>query len=182
MVLLDNGRTKLLAGPGEAAIALLHPLRGVPEHLPGVPARSAATAYPWVYSGPIGAILTPQFHGPGHEPGLPFASSLCGACGEVCPVKIEIPKVLLRLRQEAKEAELQQGAGQAERASFQAFAYAASRPAVWRLAMRAARAMQPRLPKKAMALAAPLRGWMSERDLPELAPKSFRELWKERRR
>lgn len=181
VILLDGGRTKLLRD--EEKRQSLYCIRcGACLNTCPVYRRIGGHSYPWVYSGPIGAILTPQFHGPESEPGLPFASSLCGACGEVCPVKIEIPKVLLRLRQEAKEAELQQGAGQAERASFQAFAYAASRPAVWRLAMRAARAMQPRLPKKAMALAAPLRGWMSERDLPELAPKSFRELWKERRR
>ena len=62
-------------------------------------------SFPWVYSGPIGAILTPQFMGVQHEPALPFASSLCGACGEVCPVKIDIPKILLELRSDVKKAE-----------------------------------------------------------------------------
>ncbi|HXJ43352.1 MAG TPA: LutB/LldF family L-lactate oxidation iron-sulfur protein [Bryobacteraceae bacterium] len=181
VILLDGGRTKLLED--EEKRQSLYCIRcGACLNTCPVYRRIGGHSYPWVYSGPIGAILTPQFHGPALEPGLPFASSLCGACGEVCPVKIDIPKVLLRLRQEVKESEKQQGDGQVERASFRAFAYAAARPPVWRLAMRAARAVQPRTPKRAMALAAPLRAWMSERELPELAPKSFRELWKERGR
>jgi L-lactate dehydrogenase complex protein LldF len=80
-------------------------------------------SFPWVYSGPIGAIITPQFMGVSHEPGLPFASSLCGACGEVCPVKIDIPKVLLELRSDVKKSEAREKQNRIEKLAFRAFAW-----------------------------------------------------------
>ncbi len=179
VILLDGGRTKLLADKDKRQS--LYCIRcGACLNTCPVYRRIGGHSYPWVYSGPIGAILTPQFHGTEMEPGLPFASSLCGACGEVCPVKIDIPHVLLKLRQEVKAAEEAQGAGQAERAAFRAYAFAATRPKIWRLAAKAARAAQRRTPKSVMAAAGPAKAWASEREIPLMPAKSFRELWRER--
>ena len=103
MVLLDNGRTKLLPDRGKRQS--LYCIRcGACLNTCPVYRKIGGHSFPWVYSGPIGAIITPQFMGVAHEPALPFASSLCGACGEVCPVKIDIPKVLLELRSDVKKS------------------------------------------------------------------------------
>lgn len=130
-------------------------------------------SYPWVYSGPIGKILTPQFadtlesEGSGmHASWLPFASSLCGACGEVCPVKIEIPKILLELRQESpKKAP--------EKLAMRMFSWIMRHPHVYEQ-FRWVRKMR-KLPA-----AGPLKAWLSQRDLPQLPARSFREEWKRR--
>ena len=102
MVLLDNGRTKLLADREKRESLYCIRCGACLNHCP-VYRKIGGHSFPWVYSGPIGAIITPQFMGIEHEPSLPFASSLCGACAEVCPVKIDIPKVLLDLRAEVKQ-------------------------------------------------------------------------------
>jgi len=112
--------------------------------------------------------LTPQFPSPEIEdaPWLPFASSLCGACAEVCPVKIEIPKILLELREEAPKS-------RAERLAFRMFAWIMTHPSVY------AKFGWVRRMKKLPAVG-PLKAWLEQRDLPELPQRSFRELWKER--
>ncbi len=104
VVLLDNGRTKLLRDPEKRQSLYCIRCGACLNHCP-VYRKIGGHNYPWVYSGPIGAIITPQFHGIGEAGWLPFASSLCGACAEVCPVKIEIPKLLLKLRAEVKQQE-----------------------------------------------------------------------------
>jgi L-lactate dehydrogenase complex protein LldF len=102
LVLLDNGRTRVLADPvGRQA---LHCIR-CSACLNACPVyeRVGGHAYHAPYPGPIGSILMPQLLGPGVHDSLPFASTLCGACAEVCPVKIDIPRVLLHLRWRASE-------------------------------------------------------------------------------
>src|SRR5204862_2914974 len=101
-------------------------------------------SFPWVYSGPIGAIITPQFMGVGHEPGLPFASSLCGACAEVCPVKIDIPKILLELRAEVKKAQARDGDARLERLAFRIWAWVMRHPKIYEIAGMAAASLAPR--------------------------------------
>ncbi len=97
VVLLDNGRTRVLAD--EVGRQALHCIRcSACLNVCPVYSRTGGHAYGSVYPGPIGAILTPQLVGIENAPSLPFASSLCGACYEVCPVKIDIPTVLLHLR------------------------------------------------------------------------------------
>jgi L-lactate dehydrogenase complex protein LldF len=97
VVLLDNGRTRVLAD--EVGRQALHCIRcSACLNVCPVYSRTGGHAYGSVYPGPIGAILTPQLIGVENAPTLPFASSLCGACYEVCPVKIDIPTVLLHLR------------------------------------------------------------------------------------
>ena len=97
MVLLDNGRTKLLADSEKRESLYCIRCGACLNHCP-VYRKIGGHSFPWVYSGPIGAIITPQFMGVKYEASLPFASSLCGACAEVCPVKIDIPKILLNSR------------------------------------------------------------------------------------
>ena len=120
LLLLDNGRTKLLADPEKRQSLYCIRCGACLNHCP-VYRKIGGHNYPWVYSGPIGAIITPQFHGVIEDTWLPFASSLCGACAEVCPVKIEIPKLLLKLREEVIEVQAEARLGRiwsASRSSF----------------------------------------------------------------
>ncbi len=127
LVLLDNGRTKVLADEEKRQALYCIRCGACLNHCP-VYRKIGGHSFPWVYSGPIGAILTPQFMGARHEPGLPFASSLCGACAEVCPVKIDIPKVLLDLREEVVQTRTEDASNQLERFAFRMFAFAMSPP------------------------------------------------------
>ena len=120
LLLLDNGRTKLLADPEKRQSLYCIRCGACLNHCP-VYRKIGGHNYPWVYSGPIGAIITPQFHGVNQDTWLPFASSLCGACAEVCPVKIEIPKLLLKLREEVTEAQRKSGLGRYGALRFPAF-------------------------------------------------------------
>src|SRR6202158_2730294 len=142
VVLLDNGRTKLL--PDRSKRESLYCIRcGACLNTCPVYRKSGGHSFPWIYSGPIGAIITPQFMGISHEPGLPFASSLCGACGEVCPVKIDIPKVLLELRSDVKKSEAREGQNRIEKLAFQAFAWVMTHPQIYELLGRMAGSMAP---------------------------------------
>jgi L-lactate dehydrogenase complex protein LldF len=100
VILLDNGRSNVLKDP--AAISALHCIRcGACMNACPVYRRSGGWAYGWVYPGPIGAVLTPHLIGFEQAGKLPFASSLCGACAEVCPVMIDLPHQLVHLRHRA---------------------------------------------------------------------------------
>ena len=102
LVLLDNGRSRVLAD--EFGRQTLNCIRcSACLNVCPVYERTGGHAYESVYPGPIGAILTPLLEGVEQAPTLPYASSLCGACYEVCPVKIDIPSVLVHLRGEVVE-------------------------------------------------------------------------------
>ena len=185
VVLLDNGRTKLL--PDRSKRESLYCIRcGACLNTCPVYRKIGGHSFPWVYSGPIGAIITPQFMGVAHEPGLPFASSLCGACGEVCPVKIDIPKILLELRSEVKKSETREKQNRLEKLAFRAFAWLMTHPRLYEMAGRIAAAMAPpgdgawirSVP--APLNVAPVKAWLSQRDLPPPPARSFRQLWRER--
>jgi L-lactate dehydrogenase complex protein LldF len=187
VVLLDNGRTKLLADAEKRESLFCIRCGACLNHCP-VYRKIGGHNYPWIYSGPIGAIITPQFHGVEQDSWLPFASSLCGACAEVCPVKIDIPKILLQLRSEVVEAKTRDGKNHAERKAFRAWAWVMRHPRVYeRLASLASR-MAP-MPDRdgwirhlpSFMMVGPLEHWISQRDLPPPALKSFRQLWAERR-
>src|SRR6266849_4290007 len=142
VVLLDNGRTKLL--PDRNKRQSLYCIRcGACLNTCPVYRKIGGHSFPWVYSGPIGAIITPQFMGVGHEPGLPFASSLCGACGEVCPVKIDIPKILLELRSDVKKSEAREKQNRLERLAYQVFAWVMTHPRIYEMAGRMAASVAP---------------------------------------
>ena len=102
LILVDNGRSKMLADP-HLREALYCIRCGACLNICPVYQKVGGHAYGWVYPGPIGAIVTPSLVGLGQAPDLPQASSLCGACREVCPVKINIPRMLLHLRHKSAE-------------------------------------------------------------------------------
>jgi L-lactate dehydrogenase complex protein LldF len=169
VVLLDNGRTRVLAD--EVGRQALHCIRcSACLNVCPVYARVGGHAYGSVYPGPIGAILTPQLRGVENAKSLPYASSLCGACYEVCPVKIDIPRVLLHLRGEAPK-------GTAERATMRALARVFGSVRLYEKAQRLARlggAPARRAP-------GPLAQWNRTRDLPPVAKETFREWWRRER-
>ncbi|MBZ5581266.1 MAG: iron-sulfur cluster-binding protein [Acidobacteriia bacterium] len=185
VVLVDNGRTRLLQ-EREKRQSLYCIRCGACLNACPVYRKIGGHSFPWVYSGPIGAILTPQFLGVQREPALPFASSLCGACAEVCPVKIDIPKALLDLRCEVKKAEMREKQNRLEKLAFRVFAWVMSHPRIYEMAGRMAGSAFPeenagwlrRVP--GLMNFGPMRAWADQRDLPPPPARSFREMWRRR--
>jgi L-lactate dehydrogenase complex protein LldF len=184
LVLVDNGRTRLLGDREKRQSLYCIRCGACLNHCP-VYRKIGGHSYPWVYSGPIGAIISPQFHGVTQDPWLPYASSLCGACGEVCPVKIDIPKILLELRSDVTKAKQREGQGKLERLAFRAWAFVMTRPKLYELMAMAAPSVfgdnNGKWIRTAPVPVEPLRRWLSQRDLPPPAPRSFRQLWRERK-
>ena len=182
LLLLDNGRSRILADHEKRQT--LYCIRcGACSNICPVYRRIGGHAYPGAYSGPIGAILTPQFQGAGHEPELPFASSLCGACAEVCPVKIDIPRMLLALRREVKKAETRDRPFHWEKVGFRVWSWVMQRPKLFEQLGFFAQAVLPSSGRGEWlgSLPGPLKAWTGSRDFPPLAPRSFRQLWRARR-
>ncbi len=196
IVMLDNGRSRMLAHPvtrqSLACIRCGACLNACPVYQ-----QVGGHAYGSVYPGPIGAVITPQLIGISKSKQLPYASSLCGACREVCPVKIDIPELLLHLRAEITDGSAG-GAKEnpartpkfAESLAFKMYSFAWSRPSSYRFGTKAARLMQKfvardgkigRVGGVLSKLAPPLGAWTAWRDAPTVAPKSFREMWKEKK-
>ncbi|GAA2167732.1 MULTISPECIES: LutB/LldF family L-lactate oxidation iron-sulfur protein [Glycomyces] len=175
VILLDNGRTGVLADEvGRQALSCIRCSACL--NVCPVYERTGGHAYGHVYPGPIGAILAPQLE-PGRHDDLPYASSLCGACYEVCPVKIDIPEVLVHLRQRGPHQAGEQAAMGAARAVM-------ARPALWRAALRAARFGSMPWRRKGFLRRLPWPGsrWTVSRDLPLPPKEDFRDWWKERQR
>ncbi|HEX8986190.1 MAG TPA: LutB/LldF family L-lactate oxidation iron-sulfur protein [Bryobacteraceae bacterium] len=183
IVLLDNGRTRLLADAEKRQSLYCIRCGACLNHCP-VYRKIGGHSYPGVYSGPIGAVITPQYEGVARHPWLPFASSLCGACAEVCPVKIDLPKLLLDLRADVNTARAQSGQNRLERLGFKLWAWLMRHPRLYEMAGLAAQAVLPqngRWTSKLPGLLAqgPARAWLSQRDLPP-GSRSFRQRWRER--
>ena len=130
-------------------------------------------AYGGVYSGPIGAVQSPLLPGAADYANLPQASTLCGACKDVCPVQIDLPRMLLALRRRGAE-ETPRVAKWGERAAFKAFSQVVRRPNLYRLALKMGRVAQKPLVRDGRIRRAPgpLKGWTKHRDLPALAGKT----------
>ena len=177
VVLLDNGRTRVLRD--DVGRQALHCIRcSACLNVCPVYSRTGGHAYGSVYPGPIGAILTPQLIGIENAKSLPFASTLCGACYEVCPVKIDIPTVLLHLRGAAVRA----GAARGERLLMRAASFVFGSARRLQLAQRAGRLVQRPFLRNGILrrLPPPLSRWTATRDLKPVAPQSFREWWRSR--
>jgi L-lactate dehydrogenase complex protein LldF len=175
LVLLDNGRTDVLAD--EAGRQALHCIRcSACLNVCPVYSRTGGHAYDSVYPGPIGAILTPMLRGLGEAPTLPWASSLCGACYDVCPVKIDIPSVLVHLRGRVVREE--HARMDPEKIAMKTVARVFASRRRYELAQRLAGLGRGPLAKLPLG---PLRGWTEMRDLPEVPAQSFREWFQERR-
>jgi L-lactate dehydrogenase complex protein LldF len=186
LVLLDNGRTRMLADAEKRES--LYCLRcGACLNVCPVYQKIGGHAYGAVYSGPIGAIITPPLVGLGKSKDLPFASSLCGACRDVCPVRINIPHVLLNLRSEWAEGRVIDEHGKrkrpswVERAAIKAWAFTMRHTSLYNFTFRFAAKFQGPLLKdgKLQSLPFAFSGWTANRDFPPLAAKSFRALWRE---
>ncbi len=184
-ILLDNGRSPILADDESRqtlrCIRCAACLNACPVYH-----QTGGHAYDSVYAGPIGAILTPQLHSMQAAQSLPYASSLCGACYEVCPVAINIPEVLIHLRGKIVEQQQSTVAGSLS---------------LWNIAMKSAAflmqdgsrlhaavhlvqaAQRPLVSRNGFIewLPGMLNGWTKTRDLPALPAESFRDWWRRTR-
>ncbi|HTD23859.1 MAG TPA: LutB/LldF family L-lactate oxidation iron-sulfur protein [Terriglobales bacterium] len=185
VVLLDNGRTAVHADP--IGRQTLHCIRCA-ACLNACPVyrQTGGHAYGSVYQGPIGAILTPQLQSMEHSQSLPYASSLCGACYEVCPVKIDIPEVLIHLRGKVVREKRRHLGGKLdlENLGMQAMTYIFADARRLEAAQRMARIGQWPFVHKDMITKLPgmLAGWTAARDLRPIPKQSFREWWRKRER
>jgi L-lactate dehydrogenase complex protein LldF len=197
IILLDNGRSRMLGHPvtrqSLACIRCGACLNACPVYQ-----QIGGHAYGSVYPGPIGAVITPQLFGLSKSAQLPYASSLCGACREVCPVKIDIPELLLYLRAEITEGSQQSAGGSRqesvkghpmERFAFKVWAAVMMRPRLYELSVKVLRVFQRfvisdgkigQVGGLLSSLAPPLAAWTGARDLRPIEPRSFREQWQDR--
>ena len=180
LVLLDAGRTRTLADPeGRPALRCIRCSACV--NVCPVYRQTGGHAYPTVYAGPIGAILQPQLTGErGAEASLPYASTLCGACADVCPVGIDIPRILVHERGKVVREARPGLEGRALHALGRAFSSAER----YERAQRVARVLQrPALRDGRLRwMPGPLAGWGRSRTLPGVADQTFREWWEARER
>ncbi len=182
LVVMDNGRSKLLADP-ELRESLYCIRCGACLNTCPVYQKVGGHAYGWVYPGPIGAVVTPVMVGLPKAKDLPFASTLCGACRDACPLKINIPRMLLKLRQDLTEGE----SGQRNVSWLDRFLVS-----VWRRTLASPRSLA-RVRRLASFFQRPLvrhgrlrriplppfSKWARNRDFPDLARRSFHQVWEE---
>ena len=176
LVSLDNGRSRVLATPFRESLQCIR--CGACLNACPVYRRIGGHAYGGVYSGPIGSILTPLYDSVADNPHLPHVSSLCGACQAACPIKINIPHMLIGLR------ELQTHEGNKSRWEKLAYRLSAAvlrRPWLYRMALRCARMVLRPLARDGWLRHLPGQGtaWTAVRDFPAPATRSFRERWRE---
>jgi L-lactate dehydrogenase complex protein LldF len=180
LVLLDNGRTATLADPrGRSALRCIRCSACL--NVCPVYERAGGHAYGSVYPGPIGAVLSPQLTGVEANASLPFASTLCGACYDVCPVAIDIPTMLVHMRARVVDAKREQHhLPTPEQAAMAAASWTMRDSHRWTRALRAARL--GRLLGQRRALPPPLSAWVGSRDLPHFPTQTFRDWWAQRAR
>lgn len=176
VIFLDNGRTRIFSDPKYAeALACIR--CGACLNACPVYRSTGGHAYGWVYGGPIGAVVTPLLQGIDNATPLPNASSLCGSCKQVCPVDIDIPRMLLDLRHDIVEARYTERKWDA---SIKGWEMAMRSPALFEWGGKAARL--------GLNLGAdrivpnPLGEWKKHRDFPDFARRSFRQQWRDRQK
>ena len=174
LVILDNGRSRVLATPFRESLQCIR--CGACLNACPVYRRIGGHAYGGVYSGPIGSILTPLYDSVTLNPHLPHASSLCGACQAACPVTINIPHMLIGLR----ELQHQHHHSGWESLAYRLWGAILRRPWLYRLALRSARWTLRRFAKDGWLthLPGPGANWTKVRDFPAPAAQSFRQRWK----
>jgi L-lactate dehydrogenase complex protein LldF len=180
VVLLDNGRTATLADPrGRAALRCIRCSACL--NVCPVYERTGGHAYGSVYPGPIGAVLSPQLTGVADNASLPFASTLCGACFDACPVAIDIPTMLVHLRARVVDAKVAEH-HTAEAAVMSVLGWTMRNPRRWTWALRAARLgrVLGRRDGRIHRLPPPLSAWTAQRDAPRPPEQSFRDWWARR--
>jgi L-lactate dehydrogenase complex protein LldF len=179
LILLDNGRTATLADPyGRSALRCIRCSACL--NVCPVYERVGGHTYGSVYPGPIGAVLSPQLTGIGDNASLPFASTLCGACLEVCPVAIDIPSMLVHLRGRAVEYRQQESKlPSGESVMMSSMSLAMSSPRRWNAALRILSLSRKIVARRSLVKFLPghLSGWTDVRDLPSIPRESFRSRW-----
>ncbi len=178
LILMDNGRTRILAD--EHMRESLYCIRcGACLNVCPVYQKIGGQAYGWIYPGPIGAVISPQLQSLEQSGELPFASSLCGACRDACPVQINLPDMLLGLRAAAKNLNIDSKPG--ERTMMRGYAFAARHPKLFAFGgklMRAFTRMMATDGKVKSVPVAPLSDWTKYRDFPAPEGGSFRARWR----
>jgi L-lactate dehydrogenase complex protein LldF len=176
VVLLDNRRTELLADAEQRDA--LHCIRcGGCLNVCPIFRNVGGHSYGTTYSGPIGSVITPHLRGLQAWKHLSYASSLCGACTEICPVKIDLHHHLLQNRRNASR----QKPSFFERLAFKGFAFVVNRPTLYRLAKTLARMLQKLHPLIKGTRLDPAYSWTQTRELPPIAQETFKEYWKRRK-
>jgi L-lactate dehydrogenase complex protein LldF len=177
VVLLDNRRAELLADAEQRDA--LHCIRcGACLNVCPIFKNVGGHSYGTTYQGPIGSVITPHLRGLQEWKHLPQASSLCGACTETCPVKINLHHHLLHNRRNAMRVQ----SGRLGKFFQAGFVFVMRRPAIYQFVVLVGRMIEPLQRLIQGTVLDPLRAWTKSRSFPPLAQKSFRELWRERKR
>lgn len=175
VILLDNRRTELLADPEQRDA--LHCIRcGACLNVCPIFKNVGGHSYATTYQGPIGSVITPHLRGLQEWKHLSYASSLCGACTETCPVKIDLHHHLLHNRRNAMEEK----PNHLEKLAFKGFAFVMNHPRLYQWSTKIGYFAQKLHPIVKKSRLDPLLPWTKTREFPQLAPQTFKDYWKSR--
>ncbi|MAV36713.1 MAG: iron-sulfur cluster-binding protein [Planctomycetaceae bacterium] len=180
LIILDNGRSQILQSPLRESLFCIR--CGACLNACPIYRNVGGHAYGGVYAGPIGAVLTPLYDGLSDHHHLPHASSLCGACQAACPVKIQIPEMLIKLREQLHTD--QKMTGRVESFAYRGWAFTLRHPRLYRTMTWLASRTLGRWKRRSgwfRRLPGKLSGWTQSRDFPAPAPQRFRDWWREER-
>jgi L-lactate dehydrogenase complex protein LldF len=172
VILVDNGRSDIYTTDYAEALACIR--CGACQNACPVYQSTGGHAYGWVYGGPIGAVVTPLLTGLENASPLPHASTLCGACKTACPVDIDLPRMLLDLRRDLVEEGISETMYDI---GLRLWSFGNRNPTIFGMSGKAAKIGQRIAGNN---LPPPFSNWSQNRDFPEFADKSFREVWKDR--
>jgi len=175
LVLLDNGRTRILADAEQRD--LLHCIRcGACLNVCPIFRNIGGHSYGTTYQGPIGSVITPHLRGLQDWKHLSFSSSLCGACSQACPVRIDLAHHLLHNRRNA----IREKPPALEKLAFRFFSLMMRHPGLYRFGMFMGKLLQPLHPIVKGSALDPAKAWTKTRETPKFAQTSFRDWWKNR--